>query len=509
MAQHLSLTDNNTNNPPKIAALSSSGAEAIHVYEDLQAVAGIPLESLCKDNPSLLVFPHCLGEHQDGIERLRIFDLEGGPKYEGGRIISCDQVKVRTGNLMGFLGFSGRGFHGTRVSIRSRFDCNCEKDFFLHYMLEKVFKINLFNMDYSLGRNDGLDLVFLLFPHFLTRAVRQGVFRQYQTLQRNDPAVKGPLEAGRHLRHNVPFGGKVAYRSREKTFDNPVTQLVRHAIELIKGKDLGRRLLSSDGDTKNAVSQIVAATNETYSPQKRQLVIARNSRPVSHPYFTGWLPLQQLCLMILGHHTTQFAATTSPVQGILFDGAWLWEEYVATVLCDPKLEAKQFIHPTNKDRKGGIRLFKDEVTEDTPDLKKCYRRIYPDFYREKSADDSDGMIVDAKYKRLEQGLVRDDLYQIISYMHTMRISVGGFLYPHSSKEAPRNGLEREVYQLAGYGGTISSLGLPIPQDATTYDQFKGFMAEGEQELLEAVGKLSPREGMSFTLDSCMKQKVSQ
>ena len=114
---HLSLTDNNTNNPPKIAALSSSGAEAIHAYEDLQAVADIPLESLCKDNPSLLVFPHCLGEHQDGIEGLRIFDLEGGPKYEGGRIISCDQVKVRTGNLMGFLGFSGRGF---RLQLRER-----------------------------------------------------------------------------------------------------------------------------------------------------------------------------------------------------------------------------------------------------------------------------------------------------------------------------------------------------------------------------------------------------
>ena len=486
MAQHLSLPDNNANHPPKIADLLSSGAEAIHVYKDLQAVAGIPLESLCKDNPSLLVFPHCLGEHQDGIERLRIFHLEGGPKYEGGRIISCDQVKVRTGNLMGFLGFSGRGFHGTRVSIRSRFDCNCEKDFFLHYMLEKVFKINLFNMDYSLGRNDGLDFVYLLFPHFLTRAVRQGVFRQYQTFQRNDPAVKGPLEAGRHLRHNVPFGGKVAYRSREKTFDNPVTQLVRHAIELIKGKDLG--LLSSDGDTMEAVSQIVAATNETYSPQKRQLVIARNSRPVSHPYFTGWLPLQQLCLMILGHHTTQFAATTSPVQGILFDGAWLWEEYVATVLCDPKLEAKQFIHPTNKDRRGGIRLFKDEV-EDTPDLKKCYRRIYPDFYR-------DGMIVDAKYKRLEQGLVRDDLYQIISYMHTMKVDRGGFLYPHSPKEAPRNGLEREVYQLAGYGGTISSLGLPIPQDATTYDQFKGFMEAREEELLKAIEEMQ-REGGEF------------
>lgn len=131
---HLSLTDNNASNPPKIAGLSPSGEAAIHVYEDLQAVDGIPLESLCKDNPSLLVFPHCLGEHQDGIGRQRIFDLEGRPKYEGDRIISCGEVKVKTGNLMGFVGFSGRGFHGTKVEIRSRFTENSGQDFFLHYL---------------------------------------------------------------------------------------------------------------------------------------------------------------------------------------------------------------------------------------------------------------------------------------------------------------------------------------------------------------------------------------
>ena len=224
-----------------------------------------------------------------------------------------------------------------------------------------------------------------------------------------------------------------------------------------------------------------------------KLLVEIKKVQAEHPYY-GY---RRICREMdrRGYHTTQFAATTSPVQGILFDGAWLWEEYVATILCDPKRGTKQFIHPTNKDRKGGIRLFKDEV-EDTPDLKKCYRRIYPDFYREKSADDSDGMIVDAKYKRLEQGLVRDDLYQIISYMHTMRISVGGFLYPHSSKEAPRNGLEREVYQLAGYGGTISSLGLPIPQDAANYATFTFAMAKRERELLEAIEEMQ-REGGEF------------
>ena len=238
----------------------------------------------------------------------------------------------------------------------------------------------------------------------------------------------------------------------------------------------------------------MAATNETYMPQKRQLVIARNSRPVSHPYFIRWLPLQQLCLMILNRHTIQFAATTSPVQGILFDGAWLWEEYAATILCDPKLEAKQFIHPTNKDRKGGIRLFDNSPDgNDEVSFSKCYRRIYPDFYREKSADGSkDGMIVDAKYKRLEQGPVRDDLYQIISYMHTMKVDRGGFLYPHPSTVDECGAVTAPhptTYRLAGYGGTISSLGLPILQNADTYATFTFAMADRERELLEAIEEM--------------------
>ena len=55
---------------------------------------------------------------------------------------------------------------------------------------------------------------------------------------------------------------------------------------------------------------------------------------------------------------------------------------------------------------------------------------------------------------------------------------------------------------------IPSLGDSLPT-ASSSSCFPSAMAEGKQELLEAVGKLSPREGMSFTLDSCMKQNVSR
>ena len=101
MSIHLTLEDN------KIKELSDkqlSQQSQIHVYEDLQLVANKSLKDLCK-NQSLLVFPQCLGEHDDGIEEQFIVQFEGSAKFNGeDKIVSCDDVKIKTGNLMGFMG---------------------------------------------------------------------------------------------------------------------------------------------------------------------------------------------------------------------------------------------------------------------------------------------------------------------------------------------------------------------------------------------------------------------
>lgn len=51
-----------------------------------------------------------------------------------------------------------------------------------------------------------------------------------------------------------------------------------------------------------------------------------------------------------------------------------------------------------------------------------------------------------------------------------------------------------MYQLAGYGGTISSLGLPIPQNADNYATFTFAMAERERELLKAIEEMQRGRG---------------
>ena len=485
---HLTLTDNNIANPSSLSSLLQNNVESqIHAFQDLQTIAGKSLQELCKKNANLLVFPHCLTEHNNGIEELSICELVGNPNYDGDTICDVENVKVKTGNLMGFVGFGGNKNHNTKLEIRSRFTDNAKntndngQDYFLHYMLEKVFRINLFDMNYSHSKNDGFDLLFLIFPHLLKRALRQGIFRTYRTFQKNDAAVKGVIDINRHIKQNTPFNGKIAYRSREYSADNDITQLIRHTIEFLKQKEIGKSLLNSDNDTKDAVKQIVAATDSSYCFQNRAKVIHNNLRPINHPYYSAYKYLQQLCLLILRHQSMQYSQSNSPVFGILFDGAWLFEEYLATILCDTKLGNKKFEHPENKTGKGGIRLFNNSKNDDEEiEFSKCYRRIYPDFYRENE------IILDAKYKHLENGFIRDDLYQIISYMHTMKISRGGFIYPISSTTSKDKSYEVDVktYKLANDTGTVSTIAFPIPQNAKKYKDFSEMIKITERKILE-------------------------
>ena len=250
---------------------------------------------------------------------------------------------------------------------------------------------------------------------------------------------------------------------------------------------MGQRVLSQDDETRQAVQQIEMATNRTYSQHQRRGVLQENLRPVHHPYYTQYRNLQKLCLMILSHAAVQYENSLHSLYGILFDGAWLWEEYLAWILCYPDLGTKTFCHPENQAGRGGLSLFDNSCSnlEETA-FSKCYRRIYPDFYRLNSHDGDvqEGVVLDAKYKHLEKSLVRDDLYQIISYMHTMKMSCGGFLYPYRCHETAEN-VQLSRYKLAKESGIIQVFGIPIPQ-AEDYNHFKAKMKALETDLLERV-----------------------
>ena len=209
------------------------------------------------------------------------------------------------------------GYKNTRLRISSRF-AKGEQDFFLHYMLQRVFAINLFDLQYTSSKADIFDFLVYLFPTYLKRAYRQGLYKEYQTRRYNDAHMRGRIDMAQHIRLNIPFNGNVAYQTREYAYNNDLTQLIRHTVEYIRQHPYAGGILQNDADTREAVKAIEQAT-PSYNRMERARIINRNLRPINHPYFNEYRYLQQLCLQILRHEELKYGANDDEIYGILFD----------------------------------------------------------------------------------------------------------------------------------------------------------------------------------------------
>ena len=408
---------------------------------DLKVLAKYPISKLrFDDNPNLLIFPQDFDSWGDKIGEQHIFSIEGND--------------LATGNIMGFV-----GLHDIKVSISSRFSQSDNNDYFLHYILQKVLAINLFDLKFDSALESIFDFLIYLFPAYLKRAMRQGIYKEYQTRRYNDANIRGRVDITRHIRVNNPFAGRIAYSTREYATDNHLTQLIRHTIEYIESHRYGNNILQQDQETTDAVKAIQEAT-PSYVLQDRSYVIGKNLRSVSHPYYLEYRPLQKLCLQILRHEELKYGRDKQEIYGVLFDGAWLWEEYLNTFLY-PVL-----LHPRNKTKEGRIWLFQNHAGE-----------CYPDFYNKER-----GIVLDAKYKGYDSwGSVQNaDLYQVISYMQVLDANRGGFLVPTKKVQLTHrilNGTGRKM---------MSILGMKVDVEESNFGEFCQHMAVQELTLIERV-----------------------
>ena len=438
----IDLTDNNIGQPDAGTFLRKDVAA-------LFPIADKTVAQLCRENENLLIFPYSIESSDDRIGESSVMSILNTDDSE--------KVRITTGNVMGFI-----GVENLQIKIKSRFDVGRD-DFLLHYMLQKVLSFNLFDLSHNNEQEDVFDFIMFMFPYFLKAAMRQGVYREYQNFKHNDANLKGSIDIGRHIARNVPFVGNIAYSTREYSHDNNMTELIRHTIEFMKTKRYGLSVLNVDRETIENVKIIVEHT-PLYNKNERNSIISKNLRVKAHPYYTEYRPLQTLCLQILRMEEVKYGESDDEICGILFDGAWLWEEYVNTILRDIG-----FIHPENKLHKGGIYLFDDHSGV-----------RYPDFYK-------DDMVLDAKYKRLgsyeKVSMVdRDDVHQVMAYMTTIHVDRGGFIAPLEKKQ-----VKIPTSHLKGRSATLSIFGIEISKTASLYAEFcekmKGMEAAFVKSLL--------------------------
>ena len=444
----------------------------VHLIDNNSQGTPVPTESIkdvvqisnigrLHDAPELLVFPHSFSELQDDIGDLSILTLREA-QYAAG---VCVSVKACTGNLMGFV-----GLNETSVSIHSRFTHKKENgevdpsspDYLLYYMLQKVFSFNVFSLEHASSRDDKvLNFLLFLFPYMLKKAMSQGLYKEYKRYQHDDDRVKGAIDVTRFIRRDIPFRGNISYTTGEYSYDNTVTQLIRHTIEYIKHHPFGNAVLNNDFETTEYVRQIVEAT-PSYSMRERLRVLNANRRPKIHPYFTKYRELQLLCVHILRHESLKYGAEKDRIHGVLFDGAWLWEEYLNTIV-----KNMGFKHPRNKLQLGGFRMFKAQNEDEQ--ISRNSRKLYPDFYK-------DNFILDAKYKHLNRGIGREDLYQVVTYMYCSTAGNGGYVYPDEGANAYSR------FQLNGYQGYIHLFPVTVPQNSKNLNDFIQAMKHSENKL---------------------------
>ena len=418
------------------------------IAEDIKKIAEI---KALKDHPNLLVFPYSFGEYDEGFGKNSIctFDEE--------------EQKVHTRNILGFV-----GINKTQLTIRSRFTKNIDavnnEDYFLHYMLQKVFGVHVFDMKHTTSKDNIFDFSLYMFPHFLKKALRQGVYKEYQTRQYNDANVKGTIDVNRHIRINQPFAGNIAYRTREHLYDNDTTQLIRHTIEHIRCHKFGSNILGRDTETKECILQMTQVT-ESYQKNQRQSVINRNLKPVRHSLYTDYEPLRKLCLQILRHEQLKYGQKKDEVYGVLFDGAWLWEEYLGIIL------KEDFTH-YYKNKGKRWRLF------DTG------QQIIPDYISKDMK-----VVADAKYIALDRSISDSDeekitaiYYKTITYMYRWNAKIGLLLYPTSES----NTKPIRKHHILETDGCIIKVGFPIPKIEGTFSCFSEAMKKNEMRYIRQL-----------------------
>lgn len=377
-------------------------------------------------------------------------DLEYSPDLdEDQKILETVNREIKTGNVIGFLGYGQE-----RLTISSRFS-NESDDYFLHYLLQKVLNINLNSLDTALSTEDKLyQLLMYLFPKYLEAAMRKGLYKEYQRFSHNDSHIKGVIDVVNHLKKNLPFTGNIAYTTREFTYDNPMMQLIRHTIEYIRNqKALGRGIIYTNREN---VAEIVRVTPSYKIADRAKIIRLNQTKPLRHAYFREYRKLQELCLMILNREEHGLGYQEQKIHGILFDVAWLWEEYVHTLL------PKDFIHPRNKEKKGGISVFSGGK-----------RKVFPDFYHKELK-----IVLDAKYKKLElteKGINRDDLFQLISYAYILQAEKAGLIFPSIDQT-----VSSEIGKVEGYGVLLKKWSIQVPQKASSYSEFYEMLGMSEK-----------------------------
>jgi len=429
---------------------------------------------------------HCRGL-QDLIKQGKYFlvdllDQSGQRKDEHPEIFrEGPGSKLWAGNYVGVFEYS-RDDRTTRVTIGSRFDPENGESFFLRAMLEACWDIPLLFLEEYRGNRADVPYDLLLAVRLamqLEQAWKQGVLRIYRSTPMYDSRVHGRLDLPRQIREgNGLSDGRTAHVTREYSGDNEYTHLFLKALLEAEKRhpDLMRKLQRERPRFRLARRDLLQQATGLKHTDKRSL-LAHTKKRIVNPVYREYEALRVISRAFLRRaegYQSQEEESTPFVTGVFLDISQLWERYLID------------------------KVFKQVSPEDSPwyysqqerkILNECLT-IRPDFWWKDR-----GIVLDAKYRtvwtRAAGGSpwpeeVRENVYQVLSYMLALDCWQGGVIFPASGQHR-----EPRPYSIPSRGGQRQfwCADFTIPSEETCYEKFLDGM---EQEAAQLAGDLKNR-----------------
>lgn len=263
-------------------------------------------------------------ENREKVERLNgiIGALSGAVSVS--EILEDTKSSERTKNLL--QEFEDSSLH-INLQIKSRFDQE-NKSFFVAYLLTcNQMKLN--NYFVYEKTDDIFDFLLIdMLNNKLLNALPKGLFRTYHRSERNDSRVNGAINVARHIRLNMgQNNGRVAYDVRENSVINSLNELIVVAYEYIRQKYPDFVFLKVDSKVVTMIHELkMYLGGKTNSISQ---VIAKNIRPIAHPFFQEYEEVRKICLQIFWDQGVSiFDSMDGDVSGFLYYVPDLWEDFL-------------------------------------------------------------------------------------------------------------------------------------------------------------------------------------
>ncbi len=394
------------------------------------------LEALCRDIQNQIDNGNCrmvdlLDVREKAEQKPKIFQKENGV--------------WKSGQYIGLLEYEGK-----RVTITSRFDERNPQPFFLWYLMENFLGESMISLESISGTYEKSFFDQLLAVRMAVRiqqAFKKGGLRAYQSFCRNDTKISGVMDIPRHIRENLDLdNSRMAYRTQAYSLHNHwnILFLQADALACRRFPDLMRRLKRRLPEYSAALRTLSQAA-PSWEEARLSQVLSRTEQRLSNPIYRDCEPVRQAARAILRRLGTDLGkGGTSAVTGVFLDMDRLWERLLEDMLFSG---AEKPFSQQSRLVLNGHMLIRPDFYFPNPRMvldaknRPVWEMTLPsdsEMARESAPGHFKAGSPEGKWSERTEppDAIRDNVYQVLSYMLALNCSQGGIVFPSHNRHSP-------------------------------------------------------------------------